>query len=124
MKSHTPPFKLVDNVSLAASFVSAPYDVVAYFGVSFQFLVTGSAPTGSLKLQMSNVPSPGTAAGSADWVDVPTQTTAVNPVALTVPVTGFWLYDQMRPVKWYRVVYTFTSGTGNVTIWGAGVRLG
>lgn len=124
MKSTLQPFKIVDAQSLAANYVGAAYDAAAYFGLSLQYLISAGA-TGSLKVQKSNVDKPGTAIASTDWVDIPTVTlTAVNPVALSGSAAqGFWEYSQMYSAKWIRVVYTFTSGTGTLTVWGSGVRL-
>lgn len=124
MKSTAQPWKLVDAVALTANYVGPAYDSSAYFGLSFQYLVSAGA-TGSLKIQMSNVDRPGTAIASTDWVDIPTVTLeAVNPVALSgAAVSDFWRYPVMQSQKWIRVVYTFTSGTGSLTVWGSGVRI-
>lgn len=117
MKAVLEPFKLVDNVSLGASFQSQAFESDAYFGLAIQYIITNaSSLNGSLKLQMSN--------DKLNWTDLPTDAVnAVNPVAVTANGNGFWRYLTIVPQKWMRLDYTRTAGTGNITLLVAGVRL-
>lgn len=117
MKAVLEPFKLVDNVSLGASFNSAALEADGYFGLAIQYIVSNAATlNGSLLLQMSN--------DKTNWVTVPTDTVnAVNPVAITADGSGFWRYLTIIPMKWIRLSYTRTGGTGDVTLLVSGVRL-
>jgi hypothetical protein len=117
MKSNLEPYRLVNAQSMASTITSEVFEAIAYFGLAVQYKVSsGSSPTGSLAIQMSN--------DRANWVNVPTDTVkAVNPVAITANVDGFWLYQDIIPMKWIRVVYTRTSGSGTLDVWASGVRL-
>lgn len=117
MKAVLEPYKLTDAQSLAASFDSVAFESDAYFGLAIQYVVTNAATlNGAIKLQMSN--------DKANWVDIPTDTVnAVNPVTITADGTGFWRYLTIIPMKWIRLVYTRTGGSGNITTLVSGVRL-
>ena len=117
MKSFLEPYRLINASAMGADVTSEAFESVAYFGLAFQYKVSsGSSPTGSLIIQMSN--------DKVNWVNVPTDTSnAVNPVAITADVDGFWRYLSIVPQKWMRVFYDRTSGTGTLDVWVSGVRL-
>ena len=117
MKSNLEPYRLVNAQSMAADITSAAFESIAYFGLAVQYKVSsGSSPSGSLIIQMSN--------DKANWVNVPTDAVkAVNPFTVTANVDGFWLYQDIIPYKWVRVFYDRTSGSGTLDVWGSVVRL-
>lgn len=116
MKSFLEPFALIDSQSMGASITSDAFESVAYFGLSVHAIVSaGASPSGSLKVQFSN--------DKLSWVDAVSLTEAVNPQAVSANGSFIWIWRDMMPTKWLRVVYTRTSGTGTLRALISGVRL-
>lgn len=95
-------YKLLDNVSIASNVISDSVDLSLADGYAIQAYWSGTA-VGSLKLQVSN--------DNVNWTDYAGSTVAVT----SGPGNAIWLeadamYDKVR------VVYTSTSGTGNLTV--------
>lgn len=78
---------------------------------SVQAVFTGS-PIGAFKLQASNDPgvSANDYAKAVNWTDITSSTiavTAAGNIAMNVVNAGY---------QWVRLVYTFSSGTGTITV--------
>lgn len=91
--------------SLGADLVSAPVDFRHSLGFSLHVKVTG-APTGTVKLQVSN-DDPN--AGPQTWADL---TGATLALAGAPSETMFNVLSNY--CGWYRLAYTRTSGTGTI----------
>lgn len=105
----------MNNVNVATSQTSSAYWLKEVYGVAIQAVFTGS-PVGVISLegscdagsQLPNEPILGT--GVNNWTtiaDSPQNVTGAGSV--TYNFTGVFY-------KWIRVVYTATSGTGNMTV--------
>ncbi len=104
-------------VDISANWESAPIAIDQMWHYCFVGTVaSGTAPTGTFKLQMSADPVNSTALGTNDnsvkaqnWVDVPNKSVAITDngnIVIEVQNAGY---------SWVKVVYTKTSGTGNLT---------
>lgn len=84
---------------------------------AIQITFTGSAPTGSFKLQAScDQGHPSASIESLQYADVSHWTDVANS-SQAVTAAGSVLFNIVDPgYNWVRVAWTFTSGTGNVTI--------
>jgi hypothetical protein len=98
--------ELLSSQSMAASFTSDAIYAFGATGLSLQPIWTGS-PIGTLKLQVSN--DPVTDEDDIDnWSDLPNTEIALSGA-------GDALYEISTRFRWYRLSYTFTSGTGSLT---------
>lgn len=85
---------------ITTSPVSASTDASQLLSASVQAVVTGTSPTGTLKLQCSN--------DGTNWTDLATQ---------AVSATGTVLIGKTDLCfSTIRVIFAFTSGTGTVTV--------
>ena len=98
---------LFSNDSLAASINSSGMQLDNVTRISFQSIITGS-PVGSLNLQCSN-DLVNDVASVVNWQDYVSSSQAVNGVGLNM------LELTAVNVKWVRLKYTRTSGSGNIT---------
>jgi hypothetical protein len=100
--------KIVNAVSMAASFNSSPILLDQIYGFSFQVIFTGT-PNGSFKLQCSN-----------DDVKLESQVSNWSDVASTaqsITAAGNLFYNiNYAFYKWVRVVYTASSGSGSCDV--------
>lgn len=105
----TPTVTTLDGYSMVNSVNSTPFRLEGYDEVGIQAVFTGS-PTGTFKVQISvQQGSDEVGTGVNNWTDV-----ANSSQAVTASGNIFW--DLRTGAKWVRVVYTFTSGTGNLTV--------
>jgi len=108
------PVVILSAGNMAGNLASNGEDLNQIFACAIQAVASG-APVGSLKLQAScdDVPS-GTgsnpSANVTHWSDIAGTTQAVSASG-----NYFWNVSDIG-FKWIRVVYTFTSGTGTLTI--------
>ena len=96
--------------AMTANFNSAPIAISKYNTVSIQASWTGT-PTGTLQLQISNDPTLFPAGGPQVWT---------NYSGTSAPVSGTpdsFVWNLNCPALWVRVAYTFTSGTGQLTVY-------
>lgn len=99
--------KQLINEAMALSIKGAALDCTHIAIASFHAQNSGTATTGVLKAQGSNVSVP----GDTDWVDIASATvniTTAGNYGFTVADVGF---------KWVRPVYTQASGTGTLQVW-------
>lgn len=97
------------STNLAASFNSNAIEILSSTTFYVGLLFTGSSPTGTFQLQSNNDPTNvQSAVNSSMWVNVSTATavTEAGYVSWNLPLQGY---------KWWRLTWTFTSGTGTVT---------
>ena len=100
------------STSITPSFNGPTIDSSQLIQISVQAVVSGAAPTGTIKLQASNdVCTAGNNPGifvPTNWSDVPNATVSyVAAGAVLIP-------KQDIAHRWVRIVNTFTSGTGTV----------
>ena len=95
---------LYDAADLSASVNSSAVDCGVIRDCSIQAIITGSSPTGTFKLQVSN-----DTGQVANWMDL-----AGSSQAITTTGNIGWSISPML-YDWVRIVYTRTSGTGNVS---------
>jgi hypothetical protein len=124
MKIVMNPKKLVDAGSLAASFNSDAIEVLGFFGLFVQAVVSSaSSLNGTLKLQYSNKRTEPTDSDPT-WLDLPTDASlAVNPQTITADGAKAWEYPKVISYRWIRLVYTRTGGSGTLNAEITGVRL-
>jgi hypothetical protein len=95
--------KILNTQSAVANFTGAPIDVGDAINYSIQAVITGSNVVGSFKLQASN--------NGDDWDDITGSTVAVSSSSNAFP-------EVASAGHWYvRPVWTYTSGTGNITLY-------
>lgn len=101
--------------AMTASFNSDPFLISHVALVSLQAIWSGT-PTGTLQLQVSNDPTPLTQGG-------PAATSWTNYSGTSVSQSGTadsFVWNLNCPCIWVRVVYTFSSGTGQLTVYAHG----
>lgn len=111
----TPNALLVENGDMSGSINSNPFRLEHLNTVAIQAVFTGSSPTGTFKVQVSNDTQLITESGDIgatvnNWSDVSgssVSVTASGDVAWNLPNTGF---------RWVRVVYTRSSGSGTLNV--------
>lgn len=105
---------LINNGDAASNITSDVLYLDQMFGFAIQAEITG-APVGTLKLQGSCDPgspsplNPHNGVGVIHWTDIADSQQAVTGAGSVV-----WNFDGAF-YKWVRIVYTATSGTGNIT---------
>lgn len=109
---------LVNAVSMAASITSAPMIIQRLPGISFDIAWTG-APVGTFQVQVSNTYTQnpdGTTANAGNWTTLPSASfSGTYPVPAGTTGNGF--LDVVGTEAYaIRLVYTRTSGTGNLTV--------
>jgi len=108
-------YELMAATTIDADKSSNPLLADRLQGVSFHCVITGS-PIGELKLQCSNdagtIPEAGEHAATdiSNWADVGDASLAVNGAGSYVLSTT----DQF--VRWMRLAYVSTSGTGSMVV--------
>lgn len=102
-------------ISLGASATTGAFYVAQAFGYSIQIVWTG-APVGTFTLEVSNDAGPNepyltpTNPGVVNW------STYTGSAVAAGGGTGVWTWDvTLSSVRWVRLVYTRTSGTGSLT---------
>jgi hypothetical protein len=105
------PFTALNALDASASKTSAAIDASQLIAASVQVIMTGSSPTGTVKVQASNdAPQAGNLPyAPTNWTDVASLTVSVS------AATSYLIPKFDCAYRWIRVVYTFTSGTGTVT---------
>jgi len=94
--------KLFDAADITTAVDSSSFNCGESVLISTQYTTTGTAPTGTLKLQSSN--------DNVNWVDIPTASASISSVTTGVipPLVDYaYLY--------IRAVWTQTSGTGTIS---------
>jgi hypothetical protein len=92
---------------------SSAIDTSFILWVSFQLVVTGSSPNGTIKLQCSNDKPPAYYTPASflptNWNDIPNTTVSVS-------ATGTYVIPKTEiSYQWVRAVWTHSSGTGTIT---------
>lgn len=109
------PYKLVDAVSMAASFTSTPLNIQWLDNVAIQCNITTSDAIGPVYIQGSLDYSPGGAghpiANAGNWV---TLTLSPQPAAAGANDTILFDLNQLS-FPYVRISYSRTSGTGTMT---------
>lgn len=95
------PYKLVDAVSLASSFVSSPTSVKYLDRTLLQIVCTG-APVGTVTVQAS--------VDGTNWFDMP-----LGLVALTGSPQRYFIDISQSAIIQIRINYVATSGSGTMT---------
>ena len=102
------------DIAGAPAPVSAAIDASQIYSISAQVVMTGSSPTGTLKLQASNdkINAANLALDTVptNWSDIPNASVAISATgAFLVPKTDL-------SYQWVRALWVQTSGTGTVTV--------
>ncbi len=93
---------LLDTISAASDRTSGQFDLVDLLAYGVQVTFTGSDVVGTLKLQCSM--------DNITWIDITGSSqsiTASSNHLWNVTASGY---------RYFRAVWTYTSGTGNITI--------
>lgn len=109
---------MVNGVSMATSITSPVNFIQTLPGISYDLVWTG-APVGTFQVQVSNTyqqASDGTVINEGNWTTLPTNTfIGVYPTPSGTPDNGF--LDVVGTEAYaIRLVYTATSGSGNLTV--------
>lgn len=99
---------LLSSESMGASFESDPLSVLYFRGYSITCTWTGSAPTGTLKLQVSNDTSD-VAADLVNWEDLADSSVSITASGQQVYNIRYVYYNKIK------LVYTRTSGDGTMS---------
>lgn len=92
-------FKIINAVSMGATYTSSSVQLLNYDNFSVQFSFT-DAPVGTLKIQSSN--------DDSTWDDVADASYAVS-------AAGSVMFNMVeQEYSYFRAVYTRTSGTGTL----------
>lgn len=94
------------TASADPSTTSGKVNLLGMRGYSIHALFSGSNVAGTLKLQVSSLENP-VAAG--DWVDLTNSSQSIT-------ASASYVYSLECQYRWVRAVWTYTSGTGNLTI--------
>lgn len=105
--------KLIDDEDASADINSAPGLLASVFGYSIQITIDGT-PAGTVKLQGSDDPVPDSQFNVknypvSNWTDIKNSSQAVTGAGYVVYNVADVAYN------WVRVVYSASSGTGNMT---------
>lgn len=100
--------KVVDAVSMAATINSTGVDLQGRSSYSFHAVYSGS-PNGTLKIQISN-DMVSDAGSVTTWTDYTGSSTAISAAGDTM-----FKIDRGGE-RWARHVFTFSSGTGSLTV--------
>lgn len=107
---------LLSGGSMAGNLNSVPLNLEFAFGYAIQCEFTGS-PVGSLKLQGSNDAAPDANFQFPNFA--PTNWTDLSGTSTAVAAAGSVMFNAASTYyRYVRVVYTFTSGTGSLSIVG------
>lgn len=107
---------LLSAGDMSGSLNSQPLNLEFAFGYSIQCVFTG-APVGTLKLQGSNDAPPDANPNFINFA--PTNWTDISGSSTAVAAAGSVLFNAASVYyRYVRVVYTFTSGTGSLSIVG------
>lgn len=97
------------SVTLSADRSTKAMPIDNVWGYSVQIVWTGASAAGTLKLQASNDITDDSAS-VVNWEDI-----AGSSYTVSGPGSAFYNYDGAF-YKWFRVVFTFSSGTGTITV--------
>jgi len=112
---------MVDAVAMTANISSNGFYTRAVDNIGLEYTFTGTAATGSWTFFGSNDSADGTAS-SGNWFTVtPTGTAPTNPAGSAGATFG--VNFNQYPYDWLRVGYTFTSGTGTLTVIAVGKEI-
>jgi len=112
---------MVDAGSMAANISSYGFFVRSVDNIGLEYTFTGTAATGTWTFFGSNDSVDGTST-SGNWFTVtPTGTAPTNPAASSGATFG--VNFNQYPYDWLRVGYTFTSGTGSLTVIAVGKEI-
>lgn len=106
--------QIITSGDMSGSLTSIGIDINQMFGYTVQAVWTGSSPTGTFKLQISNdmvndyMGSSNPAANVTNWTDY-----SGSSQAITASGDFAWIVSDSN-YKWVRLVYTRTSGTGTL----------
>lgn len=98
----TVAYTLINAASMTADVTSIPIEIGGIRGVSISAVYSGS-PNGTIKLQAS-------VDSGTNWSDVASSSFAISSAGVFI-----WNYDPVA-VPLLRVVYTFSSGSGSLTV--------
>jgi hypothetical protein len=106
---------IANNTTMASSFTSDPFNLFSIYAYSVQVNWSGgAAPVGTFSLQGSNDPA------NSNIIlpnNTPVNWTTITNSPQTVSGTpGSILYDVVEcSYRWFRLVYTASSGSANIT---------
>lgn len=99
----------MDAVSLGANAESRPILFENIIGMSIQSIITGT-PVGELKLQCCNsLTDDADEIPAGDWMDYANSAIAISGATKEMHEL------ENSDIKWFKLVYTRTSGTGSIT---------
>ena len=108
-------YQLVTNGNMNATITSAPQQVGQMVMACVQAVFTGSSPTGTFKIQVSNnhkeYPPSNDVITDGDWTDY-----TGSEYAITASGSYVWNFATL-PFPFFRVVYTRVSGTGTLQVY-------
>lgn len=109
---------LINNVSMASGITGPATNIQFLPGISYDISWTGT-PTGTFSVQVSNTyqQNPdGSVANAGNWTTLPSSSfSGTYPVPSGSAGTGFLDIVGTEAV-WVRLLYNYTSGSGNLTV--------
>lgn len=102
-------YTCISSADITSNQTSAAIESEYLFQASAHVIMTGSSPVGTVKIQISN-DKPGPAGNPVNWVDLSGASVAINATG------GFLIPKTEICYAWIRFFWTFTSGTGTVTV--------
>lgn len=119
MRSEIRPYQVLVSASMAADATSAVTIVQKVSLVSYTFSWSGTAPVGTLKIQVSNdysIDAQGNVSSAGNWSDVSFTTGTGTAASVAVSGTTGTTNINSPLIGSYaiRAVYTRTSGTGTL----------
>lgn len=100
----------LSSTSLGADMQSGPIRIREAVGFCVQLVWTGVTADGSFKIQVSN--DSGDSESVTNWEDLTLPVTSV--VSVSGAGTHTWNVANIM-AAWFRIVFTYSSGTGEIT---------
>ena len=110
-KNHIKHYKMLDNVSIATNQTSDKTNVEPVDQGTIQVEWTGTSPVGVLTLEASNSSDIEFTQGTENWVELDFGV----PIAISGASGNHQIIFDSLPFRYVRIIYTSTSGTGNLT---------
>lgn len=130
-KNVTPPFKIIDSLSVSAGavvFTSSVTSILYKDNIGLQYSIIGN-PVGTIDIQVSNDYNPGLpeSAGtltSGTWTSVSQSAPNALPVSIGSGTASVAINLDLSCFAWIRTQYTHSSAAGTITGYIAAKSLG
>lgn len=121
-KNNLYQYKILNGVSLGASFSSVPTNIEIMDNISYQMNITTADAIGSFTIEVSddyNQDSQGNVITAGNWITLP-----ISDAMDVAGASDLIMFDGNQISQpWIRLKYTRTSGTGSVTAYVTGKML-